>query len=131
MTGMTDVRKPLRSRLLAVPSLRAKYLEHVREIAKDSLSWEKLGPIVAAWRAQISAAVAADTRKAMSFAAFETAVADSAIESADARTMASSLRTFADRRSTYLLQYKPADAKSVDDASKSPTTKPNASDANR
>ena len=77
---------------LAVPSLRAKYLEHVREIAKDSLSWEKLGPIVAAWRAQISAAVAADTRKAMSFAAFETAVADSAIESADARAMASRAR---------------------------------------
>src|SRR5207249_12155300 len=34
LVGLDDARKPLRSKLLAVPALRAKYLEYVRTIAE-------------------------------------------------------------------------------------------------
>src|SRR5207253_1266319 len=63
LIGLNDVRKPLRSKLLAVPSLRAKYLEHVRTIAEESLGWQNLGPVVSRFRALIEKEVEADTRK--------------------------------------------------------------------
>ncbi len=48
LIGLDDARKPLRSRLLAVPALKARYLDHVRTIADEWLDWEELGPVVAA-----------------------------------------------------------------------------------
>ncbi len=53
LVGLDNSRTPLRSRLLAVPSLRALYLDHVRAIANDWLDWAKLGPVVAGNRALI------------------------------------------------------------------------------
>jgi spore coat protein CotH len=50
MVAMDDPRKPLRSKLLAVPALRAKYLAHVKELAENWLDWEKLSPIVSQYR---------------------------------------------------------------------------------
>jgi hypothetical protein len=47
LIGLNDPRKPLRSKVLAVPGLRAKYLQHVRTIAEKSLGWKDLGPVVA------------------------------------------------------------------------------------
>ena len=44
LVGLNDARKPLRSRLLAVPALKARYLDHVRTIAEDWLDWNKLKP---------------------------------------------------------------------------------------
>ena len=35
LVGLNDARMPLRSKLLAVPSLNARYLEHVRTIAGE------------------------------------------------------------------------------------------------
>ena len=78
LVGLDDARKPLRSRLLAVPGLKARYLEHVRTIAEDWLDWNKLGPVVARYRALIEKEVEADTRKLTSLAAFQKAVADDA-----------------------------------------------------
>ena len=71
LVGLDDARKPLRSRLLAVPSLRARYLAHVRTIAEEWLDWKKLGPVVAQYRALIEKEVEADTRKLTSLAAFQ------------------------------------------------------------
>ena len=110
LIGMNDERKPLRSRLLAVPSLRAKYLEHVKTIASQSLEWNKLGPVVAQYRGVIEKEVEADTRKLGSFAAFQLATADTPPPSADAPTPGpgrrnQSLRAFADARSKYLMNY--------------------------
>jgi hypothetical protein len=94
----------LRSRLLAVPALKARYLEHVRTIASEWLDWAKLGPIVAQYRALIEKDVEADTRKLSSFAAFQKSVADSAGPLAAARGREGmSLREFADQRRKYLL----------------------------
>ena len=53
LVGLDSERTPLRSKLLAVPALKARYLEYVRQIAEDSLDWNKLGPVVADYRALI------------------------------------------------------------------------------
>ena len=99
LAGLDDAKKPLRSRLLSVPALKTRYLEHVRAIATDWLDWKKLGPIVAAHRALIEKAVEADTRKLSSFDAFKKATAD------EAGGLQSGLRSFADRRRSYLLEH--------------------------
>ena len=50
-----DESKPLISKLLAVPSLRARYLACVRDIANQWLDWDKLGPIAQRYQALIAA----------------------------------------------------------------------------
>ena len=63
LVGLDDPRKPLRSKVLAVPALKARYLANVRKIAEESLDWKKLGPVVAQYRKLIEKEVEADTRK--------------------------------------------------------------------
>ena len=82
---MNDARKPLRSRLLAVPALRARYLDHVRTIAEEWLDWNKLKPVVDQYRSLIEKEVEADTRKLTSFAAFQKAVGDAPPTSSEPR----------------------------------------------
>ncbi len=105
LVGLTDSRKPLRSRLLAVPSLRAKYLQYVRTIADESLAWKELGPVVAQYRTLIEAEIEADTRKLESFEAFQRTTADDASETGGGRGRELSLRAFADQRRKYLHDY--------------------------
>ncbi len=107
LVGLDDARKPLRSRLLAVPSLKARYLDHVRTIAEQSLDWNNLGPVVARYRALIEKEIELDTRKLTSLAAFQKAVSDIAEEPAAAanRRPGSGLRAFADQRRKYLLNH--------------------------
>lgn len=116
LIGLDDPRKPLRSKLLAVPALRDRYLQHVRTIAAESLDWKNLGPIVARYRALIETEVEADTRKLGTFAAFQKATADTVVaESRESEASEPprrgfgpphndlSLRAFADQRREYLL----------------------------
>jgi hypothetical protein len=108
----------LRSRLLAVPSLKARYLEYVRAIARDNLDWKKLGPIVAQYRELIGKEVEAETRKAMSLAMFQAAVADEPTKGEPGKggpRPGLNLRAFADGRRAYLLNHP---------ALKSPTKEP-------
>ncbi len=105
LVALTDTRKPLRSKVLAVPALKAKYLEDVRQIATDSLDWKKLGPVVAAYRKLIEAEVKADTRKLESFEAFEKTTADE-VTGTTFRAQEFPLRAFADQRRKFLLEYK-------------------------
>jgi hypothetical protein len=116
--GLEDTRKPLRSKILAVPSLRAKYLQYVRTIAQESLTWTTLGPQIAQYRTLIDRDVKMDTRKLESYDDFVRVTADAAPNTrpSDARNgilvgrggggpggPQTSLREFADKRSTYLL----------------------------
>jgi hypothetical protein len=105
LVGMDDAKKPLRSRMLAVPALRERYLDHVRTIAEQSLDWNKLGPIVAEYRALIEKEIDADTRKLSTFAAFQATTSDTppVSEERNGRPMAMNLRAFAEKRSDYLL----------------------------
>ncbi len=59
--------RPVVHRLLGLPHIRARYTAHVRTIIDDWLSWERLAPIVANYRALISEEVRKDVRKESSF----------------------------------------------------------------
>ena len=63
LISASDASKPLISKLLAVPSLRARYLGYVRDIAGRWLDWDKLGPIAAQYHGLIAGDVRIDTRK--------------------------------------------------------------------
>jgi spore coat protein CotH len=105
LIGLDDPKKPLRSRLLQVPSLRAKYMENVRLLAERSLNWDTLGPRVAELRRLVEPYAKAETRRQSPFESFDRATADAAPAAGTPR--ARSLREFADRRRAYLLSYRP------------------------
>jgi hypothetical protein len=94
LVGLDDTTKPLRSKLLAVPALRARYLGYVRDIATKWLDWKTLEAKVRQYQALIAADVKADTRKLYSYEAFENDIADSN----------DSLKSFVERRRAYLLK---------------------------
>lgn len=74
LVGLDDPRKPLRSRVLAVPSLRQRYLHCVHVIARDWLDWQRLGPIAESFHSLIDAQVKLDTRKLAPYEAFQQAL---------------------------------------------------------
>lgn len=92
LVGLNDPTKPLRSKLLAVPALRAKYMAYVREIADKWLDWSRIGPIVARHHALIGPDVKIDTRKLDSYEAFQASV--------------EALKQFADERRAFIRNYK-------------------------
>jgi hypothetical protein len=96
--------KPLISKMLAVPSLRQKYLQYVRQVAAESLDWGKLQPIVERYRALIDREVAADTRKLETYAAFQEALSPTPAPSASTGH-GMTLREFVEKRRAYLLAY--------------------------
>ena len=63
LAALDDPNKALRHKLLAVPSLRKRYLAYVGDIAEKWLDWERLGPVVEKHRALIREYVATETRK--------------------------------------------------------------------
>lgn len=111
LTGLDDAKKPLRSKLLAVPSLRERYLAKVKTIAGDGLDWAKLGPVVAGYRELAAKEIEADTRKLSGDAEFEKLTADEPAgseEEAAPRGFGHGgmpIRSFADQRRAYLLSY--------------------------
>ena len=94
LIGLDDESKPLRSRLLAVPALRARYLAYVREIAEKWLDWNTLEPLVRQYQSLIANEVKADTRKLYSWERFQGDVAEAP----------NSLKNFVDRRRAFLLK---------------------------
>jgi hypothetical protein len=94
MIGFDDPTKPLRSKLLAVPALRARYQDYVRDIAEKWLDWKVLGPKVERYQKLIANDVKADTRKLYSFEAFQNDVA----------TSEHSLKAFVEKRRAFLLK---------------------------
>jgi len=91
LVALNDPSKPLRSKLLALPNLRAKYLQYMRDIATKWLDWKTLEPLVTKYQALISADVRTDTRKIDSTGGFESGAA--------------AIKAFADRRREQILNY--------------------------
>jgi hypothetical protein len=89
---------PLRTRLLAIPELREKYLGYVKQIASESLDWDKLGPLVETSRDLIDPIVKTDVRMRSTYDAF---VASTKSEIDEDGPM--SYRKFAEERSKFLL----------------------------
>ena len=75
LVALNDPSKPLRSRLLAVPALRARYLGYLKDIAQRHLDWAVQGPRVKQYQALIAEDVAADTRKLSDTSEFASDVA--------------------------------------------------------
>jgi hypothetical protein len=94
LIGLTDSTKPLRSKLLAVPALRARYLAYVRDIAQRWLDWNKLEPMAKEYQALIDEDVKADTRKLYSYEAFKNGISGTE----------DSLQRFVERRREFLLK---------------------------
>lgn len=105
LVGLSDASKPLRSRLLAVPSLRTRYLEHVRTIADEWLDWTKLQPKVEQYVTLIDSEVKIDTKKLTSYDAFRQSVAAEPQLPATGRRPSLSLRAFAEQRRNFLLNH--------------------------
>src|SRR5206468_2845963 len=116
LVGLDSARMPLRSKLLAVPALKAKYLANVKKIAEDPLDWKKLGPVVSQYRKLIEKEVEIDTRKLDSFEAFKRNTDDVAPTAGGMNPGgpgggfgrpggAMNLRAFAEQRQKYLLGY--------------------------
>ncbi len=89
LVGLDNPGMPLRSKLLALPALRARYLRYVREIAERDLDWKTMGPLVEKYQKLIREDVSRDTRKLSTTEAFAEGVVK--------------LKEFADKRRSYLL----------------------------
>ena len=61
---------PLRSKLLAVPQYRARYLQHIRTLAEKGLTHKNLSPVIAHYRELIDEEVKNDTRKRTPYEGF-------------------------------------------------------------
>ena len=94
LVGLDDATRPLRSKLLAVPALRERYLAYVRDIADRWMDWKTIGPLAQRYQALIADEVAADTRKLYSTDEFTRAL----------NGTGDSLKAFLDLRRTFLLR---------------------------
>lgn len=112
LVALDDAGKPLRSKLLAVPALRERYLVNLRKLAEEDLNWKTLGPVVAGYRKLVEKEVAADTRKLSTTEEFLKLTADEIADAAEAEPRETrrgpghggmALRAFADQRREFLL----------------------------
>lgn len=112
LVGLNDASKPLLSKLLAAPALRARYLGYVRDMAGKWLDWHHLGPLAQQYHDLIAADVKADTRKLDSTEAFLTSLTGGGsaetprAERGFRGPRSISLKDFAEQRRAYLLNYK-------------------------
>ena len=97
LVAQNDTNKPIISKILAVPTLRARYLDIVRQIAEKSLDWSAIGPVVTQYRDLIATDVARDTRKLYSTDAFVRGTSDDG--------GIGTLRRFFDDRRAFLLTW--------------------------
>ena len=93
LVGLDDPSKPLRSKLLAVPALRQRYLGYVRDIATKWMDWNALLPTLKASHSLIAADVKSDTRKLYDYNGFLAGIASEG----------NALKAFLDARRAYLL----------------------------
>jgi CotH kinase protein len=101
LVALDDPSKPLRSKLLKVPSLRAKYLRYVYEVADKGLDWQTLGPVVNGHRERGHDLVEIDSRKLSSNESYEAGT--SSTGTSLGREL--SLKQFADQRRKFLMNH--------------------------
>ena len=70
MIGLDSDRMPLRSKILAVPAYRQKYLQYVKTIAAFRMAPETIGPVIRQFRNLLLEEMKLDTRSGTSFDAF-------------------------------------------------------------
>jgi hypothetical protein len=114
-----DSQKPLISRLLAVPSLRQRYLGYIRDIAKNWLTWDKISPLARQYQALIAEDVKYNPHQIDTTEAFLNGLTYDSVDSSSASSrsrltmgrmsqgtrISLSLKSFVEQRRTYLLNY--------------------------
>lgn len=108
LAGVNDPSKPLLYRLLAIPSLRARYLGYIHEIAEKWLDWDRIGPLAQQYQELIMSDVEIDTRKLYTTEAFNSSLDQGTAtqySSSYSRDSGTSLRSFFDQRREYLLSH--------------------------
>ena len=106
MAGAEDPKKSLLNKLLAVPSLKARYLAQVRAMAEEWLDWKRIAPLASQYQSLIAADVKADTRKLYPFEAFQRAVTEDIEEQGFRGPRRSiSLKSFVEQRQAFLLNH--------------------------
>ncbi len=106
LVAVNDTSKPLLSKLLAVPSLRTRYLGYVRDIAEKWLDWNRLDPLAKQYQALIADAVETDTRKLDSTEAFLSSIGgDAPSAGGPGGQRSSGLKSFVEKRRAFLLNY--------------------------
>lgn len=106
LVAANDAKKPLISKLLAVPALRTRYLRYVHDLAEKWLAWERLAPLAAQYQGLIDADMKVDTRKLSSYESFTNNVAGVIrSEAQERRAPPMTLKSFAEQRRAFLLQH--------------------------
>jgi hypothetical protein len=106
LAGVEDPKKPLLNKLLAVPSLRKRYLAHVRTIAEQWLDWKRIGPLATQYQSLIADDVKEDTRKLYTFEAFQKGMMEDTEEDGPrGPRRSSSLKSFVEQRHEFLLNH--------------------------
>ena len=105
--GESDPAKVLLTKLLAVPAIRARYLDYMRDIALNWLNWKKVGPVVAQFQKTINEDLKADTKKLFATDIALRAVTEDDVAPGFGPTAPPrlSLKSFCEQRSKYLLSY--------------------------
>jgi len=102
---LEDPANVLYTKLLAAPSLRARYLSYVREIADTWLTWQRLGPIAKAAQAIVAEDVKRETHTPTDYIRLvqdldqDTTATNSRTRDS---TVAPNLKTFIEERRIYL-----------------------------
>jgi len=113
LEAANDSGKPLLSRLLAVPSLKQRYLGYIRDVAEGWLDWNKISRMAEQYQSLIAADIETDTRKLSTTEAFFNNVAQDSSGMTSGRFgggrggfgggSGMSLKSFVEERSEYLL----------------------------
>jgi len=93
---------PLRSKLLAVPQYRERYLQYVRTLAEKSLTHKNLSPVIAHYRELIGDEVKIDTRK---MSPHETFVHATTPPEGNTTQTSGSLNDFIEKRRDFILNH--------------------------
>ncbi len=103
LNGLDDDNKPLIRKLLTVPALRTRYLDYVREITENWLTWEKLGPIAQRYHDLIATGVEKETHATNSYVHFVQEFDQETTAGGRDGEAASNLKSFITERHHYLL----------------------------
>lgn len=106
LAGAEDPNKPLLHRLLAAPSIRARYIRYVSQITSDWLDWAKIGPLAEQYQSLIASEIARDTRKLYPTEHFAKGLTEDMEEQSFRGPRRSiSLKSFVEQRRAFLLDY--------------------------
>lgn len=102
LVGLDDATKPLLARLLAAPTLRARYLHYVQEIAENRLTWSWFGPPAKEYHELIAEDVRKDGHRATSYEKFVQEFDQNTNAGGRDGDAAPSLKNFIEERGDYL-----------------------------